>query len=98
MDNGGSRLTAATLLLALVPLVLLGGVVWWLIDRGAASLFGTDLPPVEQLHVLRHTLRTDVIHLDVVNSGPDPTTIAQVIVRGAFWFHEVTPQHTQFIH
>ena len=22
---------------------------------------------------------------------PDPTTIAQVIVRGAFWFHEVTP-------
>jgi zinc transporter, ZIP family len=27
-----------------------------------------------------------------VNSGPDPSTIAQVMVRGAFWYHEVTPE------
>jgi len=91
MADSGNGLTLRTVLLALVPLVLLGAVVYGLLAGGAAKLFGTDLPPVEDLHVLRHFLAEDVIHLDVINSGPDPTTIAQVIVRGAFWYHEVEP-------
>jgi len=49
------------------------------------------LPPVERVDVMRHVLTPDLIRLDVVNSGPDPTTIAQVMVRGAFWFHEIAP-------
>jgi ZIP family zinc transporter len=32
--------------------------------------------------------------LDVVNAGRDPSTIAQVMVRGAFWQHEVKPSRT----
>jgi zinc transporter ZupT len=82
----------STLLLALVPVLLLAGVVYLLLTAGPAKLFATDLPPVEELHVLRHRLEPDVILLDVVNSGPDPTTIAQVMVRGAFWHHEVEPR------
>src|SRR6185503_3667887 len=49
---------------------------------------------VEELHVLRHTLEPDSIVLDVVNAGRDPSTIAQVMVRGAFWQHEVKPSRT----
>lgn len=77
--------------LALIPVVAVGGLVYWLYAGGARTLFATGLPPVEDLHVQRHVLGPDVIHLDVVNSGPDPTTIAQVIVRGAFWYHEIEP-------
>src|SRR5262245_66054429 len=43
---------------------------------------------------MRHTLGRDVIYLDVVNSGPDPVSIAQVIVRGAFWQHDAAPSRT----
>jgi len=82
---------AGVAILAVVPLVLLVGMIAWLFSDGAEGLFATDLPPVESVDVMRHVLQNDVIHLDVVNSGPDPTTIAQVMVRGAFWFHEITP-------
>ncbi|TDI46552.1 MAG: metal transporter [Acidobacteria bacterium] len=84
-------ISARTAILALIPLVLLVGLVAWLFSDGAEGLFATDLPPIEAIEVLRHVLDEDVIHLDVVNSGPDPTTIAQVMVRGAFWYHEVIP-------
>jgi zinc transporter ZupT len=94
MAEREKRLTAGGLLLALIPVALLGGMVLWLKSEGARGLFATDLPPVEALHVMRHTLADDVIHLDVVNSGPDATTIAQVIVRGAFWYHEIDPTRT----
>ncbi len=84
-------MSAGVAILAVVPLVLLVGLIAWLFSDGAEGLFATDLPPVEAVDVMRHVLEGDVIHLDIVNSGPDPTTIAQVMVRGAFWYHEVTP-------
>lgn len=95
MDNrppapGGLR----TIALGLAPLLLLALVIGWLVKGGAMELFATGLPPVEKIHVLRHTLETDRIHLDVMNDGPDPSTIAQVTVRGAFWVHEITPSRT----
>jgi zinc transporter ZupT len=77
--------------LALIPLVLLVGLLAWLFSDGAEGLFATDLPPVEKVSVMRHVLSEDLILLDVINSGPDPTTIAQVMVRGAFWWHEISP-------
>ncbi len=77
--------------LAGVPVLLLAAVVYWLVDGGARRWFATGLPPVENLHVLRHHLAPDSIELDVINAGSDAATIAQVIVRGAFWGHDVTP-------
>jgi len=80
-----------TLIFGLVPLLLLGLVVYSFLSGGPTKIFQSDVPPVEDIHVLRHTLNNDVIILDIVNSGTDPVTIAQVMVRGAFWYHEVTP-------
>jgi zinc transporter ZupT len=81
-----------TIFFALGPLVLLGLVIGLFLSGGPTRIFQTNLPAVEQLHVLRHTLQKDEIHLEVINSGPDPVTIAQVMVRGAFWYHEITPK------
>ena len=94
MAEPRQRMTAGAAILAIVPLVLLVALVAWLFSDGAEGLFATDLPPVEAVDVMRHVLESDVIHLDIVNSGPDPTTIAQVMVRGAFWYHEVSPAAT----
>ncbi len=91
MAEPRAGLSAGAAILAIVPLVLLVGLIAWLFSDGAEGLFATNLPPVEAVDVMRHVLENDVIHLDVVNSGPDPTTIAQVMVRGAFWYHEVSP-------
>ncbi len=90
-EHGGGGMGARGLLLAAVPALLLALVIWVMLSAGPEVLFATDLPPVEEISVLRHTLAEDVIRLDVINAGPDPSTIAQVIVRGAFWYHEVTP-------
>src|SRR3989338_7141046 len=81
-----------TIFLALGPLILLGVVIGLFLSGGPTKIFQTNLPAVEQLHVLRHTLQKDEIKLEVINSGPDPVTIAQVMVRGAFWYHEITPK------
>ncbi|MCZ6673724.1 MAG: ZIP family metal transporter [Verrucomicrobia bacterium] len=83
-----------TLALGLLPLVLLGLMIGLILRQGPAKLFTEDIPPVEDIHVLQHLLGEDVIHLDIVNSGADPTTVAQVMVRGAFWQHTVTPDRT----
>ncbi len=84
----------ATVALAAAPLAVLGIVVYAMVSGGPSAIFRTNLPPVEKLHVMRHSLAPDVMRLDVVNAGPDPSTIAQVIVRGAFWTHEVHPSRT----
>jgi hypothetical protein len=53
------RSFATAAALALVPLALLGVVLWILVASGPSTLFHTSLPPVEELHVLRHTLEPD---------------------------------------
>ncbi len=94
MTDGSNILTAKTITYGLIPLILLGVVIYILFREGPLAIFQNDLPPVEELHVLRHSLADDVIYLDIVNSGPDPCTLAQVMVRGAFWQHGVSPSRT----
>lgn len=72
-------------LFAVAPLVLLGGLLWWIVrSRPADSLRG-DLPPVERLVIERIELAPGEVHASVLNDGPDPVTIAQVQVDDAYW-------------
>jgi zinc transporter ZupT len=70
---------------ALVPIVLLAGllagIVW---SRPAETLRGAA-PPVERLTFQRVELMPEGILATVMNDGPDPVTIAQVIVDDAYW-------------
>ena len=73
-------------LLALLPLVLLGGLLTVIIRSGPAdALRGEDYPPVERLTFQRVTLEPGSIIVSLLNDGPDEVTIAQVQVDEAFW-------------
>jgi ZIP family zinc transporter len=76
----------------LVPLVLLGVLALIVLKGGTLSRLARGLPPVEELSVDRVVLRPGHIIVDVVNGGPDPVTVAQVMVDEAFWAHTMTPK------
>ncbi|MCH8013008.1 MAG: metal transporter [Candidatus Marinimicrobia bacterium] len=79
---------------AFLPLILLGILVALILTTGPLGLFRTILPPIQELAVERIVLKPDEILLYVVNDGPDPITIAQVMVNGAFWNFRIEPRKT----
>ena len=90
--SGG--LSGAAWLLALVPLVLLGIVLAYLVVTGGGL---TELagPPVEQVAVERVTLpEPGIIRVEVVNDGPQEVTIPQVMIDDAFFMFEAQPSTT----
>lgn len=72
-------------LLALVPLALLGVLVWLFLATDPLAPLGVAAPPVEELTVERTSLDADGIHLRVRADGSEPVRIAQVQVDGAYW-------------
>lgn len=80
--------------LALVPLLLLGVLLAYLVLTGGGL---TDLagPPIEQITIQRITLPAPgVIQVEVINDGPDTVTIPQVLVDDAYWAFEADPSNT----
>ena len=74
------------------PLVLLGILALFVIKGGTMSRLARGLPPVEELSFDRVQLTPGHIRVDVVNGGPDPVTVAQVMVDEAYWTHTITPK------
>jgi zinc transporter ZupT len=88
-EPAAAAVTTRVWLLALVPLALLAALVALIVRTGPAeTLRGEDVPPVERLAIDRAVLTSDGIVLHVLNDGPDPVTIAQVIVDDAYWAFE----------
>ncbi len=84
--NLGTVALPIILLIAVAGLVLAVNPGQWL-ERG-------DAPPAEALSFQKTTLEPGVIKLKVVNEGPDPVTISQVLVDEAYWQHTVRPAAT----
>lgn len=87
-------MSGAAWLLALVPLVLLGVVLTYLVitNGGLTVLAG---PPVEQVVIERITLpEPGIIKVEVVNDGPQTITIPQVAVDDAYYMFDVQPSTT----
>lgn len=87
------RSRGRTILLAVAPLVVLALVILAFAQADPLKGVRGDVPPVEELSVTRAVLDTDPygIELSITNGGPDPVTIAQVLVDDAYWQHEITP-------
>jgi len=77
-----------------LPLLLLGGLVFIVTRGGSLRWLARGAPPVEELSFDRVTLRPGQIRATVVNGGPGPVTVAQVMVDEAFWGHTMTPGRT----
>jgi zinc transporter ZupT len=77
---------------AVLPLVLLAGVIALFLAGGAGLPSQEGLPPIEELTVQRVLLPApNEVTIEVINSGPDPVTIAQVLVDDAYWTFSIAP-------
>jgi zinc transporter ZupT len=78
-------------LLTLVPLLLLGVVMAYIVVTGG-GLRDLTGPPLEKLTIQRITLpQPGVIRLEVINDGPQAVTIPQVQVDEAYWEFTADP-------
>ncbi len=81
--------------LALFPLLLLGGLVVIFILINPLAHFTDTFPPLEELTIQQVTFpEAGVIEMQVINGGPDPVSIAQVLVDDAYWSYSIEPSNT----
>jgi ZIP family zinc transporter len=79
----------------LAPLALLAVLVAVFIRFGPLGVFQKNFPPVEVLTIERIRLPDHgVMEVQIVNGGPEPVTIAQVMVDDANWVHRVDGNRT----
>ena len=80
------------LLLAVLPLVLLAGLLAIIVWSGPAdAVRGDNYPPVERLTFQRVILEPGAMLVTVMNDGPDEVTIAQLQVDEAYWTYTADP-------
>ncbi len=90
-NTGGTRWTWG---LALIPLVLLGLVLTYLVVTGG-GLTALSGPPVEHVTLERITLpESSVIQVEVVNDGPQSVTIPQILIDDAYFGFTASPSTT----
>jgi ZIP family zinc transporter len=87
--KGTSKL--GLVLSALLPLALLGIMVFWLLGSGS-NLLGTPEIPVDELSATKIEFHPNEIQVKVRNTGPDELTITNVLVNGEMKHqYEITP-------
>lgn len=77
----------------LLPLVLLALLLSVFAFTNPLALFTADLPPVENLTVQQVRVVDDGFEMVVVNGGPDPVKVSQVLVDEAYWSYEADPSN-----
>lgn len=79
----------------LLPLVLLAGLTVVFLHFGPMGVFRAAFPPVEELTIERVRLpERDRMEIHVTNGGPEPVTVAQVMVDEAYWPFSIEPRNT----
>lgn len=86
--NGRLSLAAKGVL----PLLLLAALLTVFARVGPIGVFRAAFPPIEELTFERIAFpQPGLIRVHMVNGGPEPVTVAQVIVDDAYWEHTVSP-------
>ncbi len=78
----------------IIPLILLAGVIALFFYTNGAGLQVEPAAPIEALTFERTVLRPGEIELYVRNTGPEPLTLAQVIINDAVWPFTASPATT----
>jgi len=88
------KISGAAWGLALIPLVLLGLMLSYLVATGG-GLTALAGPPVEKVTIQRIILpQRGVMRVEVVNDGPQEVTIPQVLVDDAYFMFTASPSTT----
>lgn len=78
-------------LTGLIPLLAMGLMLFLFTVTNPLALFNNNLPPIESLSIDRIRVVKDGFEVGVLNSGPQPVHIAQVMVDDAYWQFTVNP-------
>lgn len=78
----------------ILPLVLVTAALALFLYVDPMTYLTGGQPPVETLSVERVKLSEDGFTLQVVNAGPEPVTISQVLVDEAYWSFDIEPDQT----
>jgi len=97
IEQTGSSLTnrVPKWLLAIFPLILLIVLINLFTLLNPLAYFTGAFPPLEEVTVQQVLFpENGRIQLNIINGGPDPVTIAQVLVDDAYWQFEIMPDNT----
>lgn len=75
----------------LVPLAAIVLMVALFAISNPLALFTANLPPIEELSIERIRVEEGGFEVTVVNGGPDPVSVAQVLVDEAYWNFQISP-------
>lgn len=78
-------------LTGLIPLLVMGLMLFLFTAFNPLALFNSNLPPIENLSIDRIRVVEDGFEVSVLNSGPHPVRIAQVMVDDAYWQFNLKP-------
>lgn len=93
MDRQTQRQTVLPIWLsALLPILALAGMLAFFLLGDPLAPFKADLPPIELLNIGRVRVVDEGFKLSVVNEGPDPVRISQVLVDEAYWEFDSDPR------
>jgi len=88
--NTSSRRLPAWLT-GLAPLLAMGLMLILFTVVNPLAMFTGNLPPIENLSINRIRVLADGFEVNVLNTGPHPVQIAQVMVDDAFWQFSAQP-------
>lgn len=88
----GGRLSLG--LLAILPLAILGVLIWAFIAVNPIATLVGNVPAIPELTVDRVELSDAGIVAHVTNAGPTATTVAQVLIDDAYWSFQISPSAT----
>ncbi|MEX0788256.1 MAG: hypothetical protein WD040_05600 [Anaerolineales bacterium] len=78
-------------LVTVLPLAALAGLVAVMALTNPLAVFQANLPPIEILNFERVLVTETGFEATLINAGPSPVTIAQVLVDDAYWNFEISP-------
>ena len=81
-------------LIGLLPIAALALMLAIFAFGNPLAMFRADLPPVESLNIERIAVTPAGFQVSLINGGPEPVTLAQVMVDAAFWQFSVAPAAT----
>jgi zinc transporter ZupT len=79
---------------ALFPLIALAAMLSIFAAGNPLASFRADTPPLEDLSLERILVVPEGFEVTLVNNGPDPVTVAQVLVDEAYWKFNIDPAAT----